>query len=79
MVSGMYITQNGSDPALKFYPLMNGPRFRLPEAMGYAGPVLTRIKKEDEEKVHVIRLDYQSHQFLEYISMRCVQNGLQSD
>lgn len=79
MVSQMYITQNGADPALKFYPLMNGPRFRLPEAMGYAGPVLSRIKKEDEEKVHVIRLEYQSHQFLEYISMRCVQNGLQSD
>lgn len=77
VVSEMYITQNGADPALKFYPLMNGPRFRLPEAMGYAGPVLTRVKKEDEAKVHVIRLEYQSHQFLEYISMRCVQNGLQ--
>ena len=79
VVSEMYITQNGADPALKFYPLMNGPRCRLPEAMGYAGPVLSRIQKEEEEKVHVIRLEYQSHQFLEYISMRCVQNGLQPD
>lgn len=79
VVSEMHITQNGADPALKFYPLMNGPRNRLPEAMGYAGPVLNRIKKEDGAKVQVIRLEYQTHQFLEYISMQCVQNGLQFD
>ncbi len=79
VVSEMRITQNGADPALKFYPLMNGPRNRLPEAMGYAGPVLNRIKNEDGAKVQVIRLEYQTHQFLEYISMQCVQNGLQFD
>ena len=38
-----------------------------------------RIKKEDGAKVQVIRLEYQTHQFLEYISMQCVQNGLQFD
>lgn len=78
-VSEMYVTQNGADPALKFYPLMNGPRFRLPEAMGYVGPVLNKVQKEEKEKVQVIRLEYPTHQFLEYISMQCVQNGLQFD
>jgi len=76
VASEVHITRNGLDPALRFYPLMYGHRARLPEALGYAGPILTNVGKENEEKVHVIRLEYQTHQFLEYISMRCVKNAL---
>lgn len=75
-VSHLNLTQNSSDPALKFYPLMNGARNRLPEAMGFVGPSLNRVEDSQKAKVRIIRLDCQTHQFLEYLSMRSVQNGL---
>ena len=77
VISERHVTQNGTDPALKYYPLLYSRRFRLPEAIGYVGPVLSKVKKENAEKVHVIRLEYQSHQFLDYMSLRCVQNGME--
>lgn len=71
------VTRNGSDPALKFYPLMNGARTRLPEAMGFVGPSLSQdISESLRVKVQVIPLDYNTHQFLEYMALRSVQNGL---
>jgi len=75
-VSALRMTQNTSDPALKFYPLMNGPARRLPEALGYVGPSWADTNSELQKKVSVIRLDYPTHQFIEYMTMRSVQNAL---
>ena len=75
-VSALRMTQNTSDPALKFYPLMNGPARRLPEALGYVGPSWSGTDQELQSKVSVIRLDYPTHQLIEYMTMRSVQNAL---
>lgn len=75
-VSCLRVTQNPSDHALKYYPVMKGARNRLPEAMGAIGPVLGNVAPELREKVQVIPLDNPTHQYLEYISMRSVQNAL---
>lgn len=75
-ISHLTLTQNGSDPALKFYPIMYGARNRLPEALGYVGPTLKQVDSELQTKIRVIRVDSPTHQFLEYLQMRSVQNAL---
>lgn len=75
-IACLRVTKNPSDHALKYYPIMNGARNRLPEAMGAVGPVLGNVDSELRAKVQVIPLDNPTHQYLEYISMRSVQNAL---
>ncbi len=75
-VARLRVTRNPSDHALKYYPLMKGARKRLPEAMGAVGPVLGNVDSELRSKVQVIPLDNPTHQYLEYISMKSVQNAL---
>ncbi|MDO4629189.1 MAG: hypothetical protein Q4C70_08405 [Planctomycetia bacterium] len=75
-VSHLTLTRNASDPALKFYPVMYGSRNRAPDALGYVGPVMNHVEPELKSKVRVIRVDSRTHQFLEYMDMRSVQNGL---
>ena len=50
-VEQMLVTVNSSDPALRFYPLMNGLFHRGADAMGYIGPRCVHLGQHADKLV----------------------------